>query len=92
VLRLSPRAEGGAVRELPVTLAPGTPGGLLPAGVEAGSLWIGADGVLSLACQDYLYALHTLRPADRAVMSAKDFVHGFLAPGTRGVCGTALRD
>jgi len=92
VLRLLPRAEGGAVRELSVTLAPGKPGGPLPAGAPVGSLWFGADGILSLACQDALYALSSLRPADRAFMSAGDFVRGFLAPGARGVCGTAARE
>jgi len=92
VLRLAPRVDGGAVRELPVTLVPGVPSDPLPADVAAGSLWIGADSILSLACQDGLYALSALRPADRAFMSAGDFAHGFLAPGARGVCGTAMRD
>ena len=92
VLCLPPRAAGGEARELPVTLAPGKPGGPLPAGVPAGSLWLGEDGVLSLACRDALYEVSSLRPADRASMSAAEFIHGFLAPGARGVCGnTASR-
>ena len=92
VLRLAPRVEGGAARELPLALAPGKLGGALPAGVSAGSLWVGADGALSLACQDGLYELSGLRPADRVLMSARDFVHGFLVPGAHGVCGAVLRD
>ena len=91
VLYLPPRAAGGAARELPVTFAPGKPGGLRPAGVPAGSLWLGADGVLSLVCRDGLYDVGGLRPADRAFMSARDFIHGFLAPGASGVCGKAVR-
>jgi methionyl-tRNA formyltransferase len=90
LLHLPPREAGGAARALPVTLSPGLPGGPLPAGLAAGSLWIGADGVLSLACQDALYAVSAVRPADRAFMSARDFIHGFLAPGARGVCGQAV--
>ncbi|MDR0238615.1 MAG: methionyl-tRNA formyltransferase, partial [Deltaproteobacteria bacterium] len=88
VLHVLPRTTGGAVRELPVTLAPGKPGGPRPADVPAGSLWLGADGVLSLVCQDGLYDVSGLRPADRAFMSATDFIHGFLASGAHGVCGT----
>ena len=92
VLHLAPRAAGGAARELPVMLAPGKPGGTRPAGVPAGSLWLGADGVLSLVCQDGLYDLSALRPADRAFMSAADFIHGFLAPGASGVCGASVQE
>ncbi|MDR2694770.1 MAG: methionyl-tRNA formyltransferase [Deltaproteobacteria bacterium] len=92
VLYLPPRAAGGTARELPVTFAPGTPGGRRPAGVPAGSLWLGADGVLSLVCQDGLYGVGGLRPADRAFMSARDFLHGFLAPGASGVCGRAVSE
>jgi methionyl-tRNA formyltransferase len=91
VLCLPPRTEGGAARELPVTFSPGTPGGPRPAGVPAGSLWIGADGILSLVCRDALYEVGSLRPADRASMSATEFIRGFLAPGARGVCGSAAR-
>jgi methionyl-tRNA formyltransferase len=89
VLYLPPRAAGEAARELPVIFAPGKPGGPRPAGVSAGSLWLGADGVLSLVCQDGLYDVSGLRPADRSFMSAADFVHGFLAPGASGVGGRA---
>ena len=92
VFHLSSRVEGGAARKLPVTLVPGKPGGLRPAGVPVGSLWLGADGLLSLVCQDGLYEICGLRPADRALMSAKDFIHGFLAPGARGICGEAADD
>jgi methionyl-tRNA formyltransferase len=92
VLHLPPRAEGGTARELPVTFAPGKPGGLRPAGVPAGSLWLGADGVLSLVCHDGLYDVGDLRPADRVFMSARDFIHGFLVPGASGVCGKAVRE
>ena len=92
VLHLPPRAAGGAARALPVIVAPGRPGGPRPADVSAGSLWFGADGVLSLVCQDGLYNVSGLRPADRACMSATDFVHGFLAPGASGVCGKAVRE
>ena len=92
VLHLPPREAGGAARELSVILAPGRPGGPPPAGVSAGSLWLGADGVLSMVCRDALYELSGLRPADRAGMSATDFIHGFLAPGACGVCGSAARD
>ena len=92
VLCLSPRVAGGAAKSLSVTFAPGKPGGQRPAGVAAGSLWLGADGVLSLVCQDALYDVSRLRPADRAFMSAKDFTHGFLAPGTSCVCGRALEN
>ena len=92
VLRLAPRVEGGEARELHVTLAPGKPGGPLPAGIPAGSVWLGPGGVLSLACQDGLYALSALRPADRAFMSAGDFARGFLTPGASGICGIAVQD
>ena len=90
VLRLPSRAAGGVVRELPVVFAPGKLGGPRPAGVPAGSLWLGANGVLSLVCQDGLYDVSSLRPVDRACMTAKDFIHGFLAPGASGVCGSAV--
>jgi methionyl-tRNA formyltransferase len=89
VLSLPVRTDGGAARELPVTLAPGRPGGPRPSGLPVGSLWIGADNVLSLVCQDGLYEVLSLCPADRAFMSAQDFRRGFLAPGARGVCGRA---
>jgi len=89
VFSLPPRTEGGAAGELSVTLAPGKPGGPRPVDVPAGSLWLGADGVLSLVCQDGLYDVDRLRPAARAFMPARDFIHGFLAPGVRGVCGRA---
>ena len=92
LLHLLPRAAGGAARALAVTLAPGKPGGPRPAGVSTGSLWLGVDGVLSLVCQDGLYDVRGLRPADRSFMSATDFVHGFLASGARGVCGSAVWD
>jgi methionyl-tRNA formyltransferase len=88
VLSLPPRAGSGAVRALPVTFAPGKLGGLRPADVPAGSLWLGVDGVLSLVCQDGFYEVSSLRPADRSFMSAREFIHGFLAPGACGVCGT----
>ena len=90
VLCLPPRMEGGVARELPVAFAPGEPGGQRPAGVAAGSLWLGADGALSLVCQDGLYGVSCLRPAARSFMAAKDFIHGFLAPGAKGVCGRAM--
>jgi methionyl-tRNA formyltransferase len=91
VFSLPPRAGGGAARELPVILAPGKPGGPQPASVPAGSLWLGADGVLSLVCQDGLYEISSLRPAARSCMSAREFVRGFLAPGVGGVCGRVAR-
>jgi len=90
VLYLLPRAVGEAVRELPVMLAPGKPGGPRPADVAPGSLWLGVDGVLSLVCQDGLYDVSGLRPANRSFMSATDFLHGFLASGVCGVCGSAV--
>ncbi|MCL2123689.1 MAG: methionyl-tRNA formyltransferase, partial [Desulfovibrionaceae bacterium] len=70
----------------------GKPGGPRPAGVPSGSLWLGEDGVLSFVCQDGLYGVSGLRPADRSFMSATDFIHGFLASGTSGVCGRAVWD
>jgi methionyl-tRNA formyltransferase len=92
VLSLPPRMEGGQTRELSVTFAPGNPGGPRPEGVPAGSLWLGEDGVLSLVCQDRLYEVSSLRPADRAGMSAAEFIRGYLAPGARGVCGRAAQE
>lgn len=89
VLRLPARAPGEAQRETAVTLAPGSPGGTLPYALPPGSLWA-TDGGLCVACTDSLYALGSLRPADRAFMSAADFMRGFLAPGTTGLCGCAL--
>jgi len=89
VLYLPARVEGGEARKLPVIFAPGKPGGKRLAGIPSGSLWLGADRILSLVCQDGLYDVRGLRPAGRAFMSAQDFIHGFLAPGASGVCGRA---
>jgi methionyl-tRNA formyltransferase len=91
LLSLPPREEGGAIRELSVRFAPGKPGGQRPVGVPAGSLWLGADGVLGMVCRDGLYEVSSLRPADRSDMSATEFVCGFLAPGAHGVCGRTAR-
>ena len=89
VLCLPARVEGGEAKEVPVIFMPGKPGGPRPSGIPAGSLWLGADKVLSLVCQDSLYDVSSLRPAGRALISAQDFIHGFLAPGASGVCGRA---
>jgi methionyl-tRNA formyltransferase len=89
VLYLPGRGAGEPAREVPVAFAPGQPRSPRPVGPPEGSLWRGADRVLSVVCQDGLYDVSSLRPAGRSLMSARDFIHGFLAPGARGVCGSA---
>ena len=88
LLSLPSRQPGAAAREITVTLMPGQICVRRP-DAPSGSLWLDADGGLGMVCQDGLYLLSSLRPADRAFMSAGDFVRGFLVPGVRGFCGKA---
>ena len=83
-------AEGGQARELALAFMPGKIGAARPSAVPSGSLWVSEDGSLNMVCQDALYVLNSLRPADRSFMPAADFVRGFLPPGARGICGHAL--
>jgi methionyl-tRNA formyltransferase len=87
---LPPRSGEGPAREVPVLLAPGRPGAARPDDMPAGSLWLGENGELSMACGDALYTLSSLCPAGRAFMSAPDFVRGFLPSRARGLCGEVL--
>ncbi len=67
-------------------IAAGHVGGALPAGAEAGDLWVSAEG-LGVATADRLYMLDSVRPADRKPMDAKAFVNGYAQGVRAGRCG-----
>ena len=89
LLSLPSRQPGTEAREIMMTLLPGQCRAKRP-DAPSGSLWLDDDGALGMVCQDGLYLLGSLRPADRAFMSAGDFARGFLVPGVRGFCGKAI--